>query len=97
MAAALLRHIPDRGSGTGCRIGQLFAFVFSGFEIPYVLGQPYPAMLGVLVQRKFVSADLSERPEAMAAAMLTAIIAEVGIRIAASLRKRFERSWQDGD
>jgi len=33
----------------------VFAFIFGAFEVPYILGRPYPAMLGVVAQRRFLS------------------------------------------
>jgi putative spermidine/putrescine transport system permease protein len=70
-----------------------FAFVFSAFEVPYLLGRPYPAMLGVLSQRRFVSGNLSDRPEALALALLTSLAAVVAISICIQV---FRRSLQHG-
>jgi putative spermidine/putrescine transport system permease protein len=53
----------------------VFAFVFGAFEIPYLLGRPYPAMLSVVAQRHFMNVDLTERPEAIALAIVIAMIA----------------------
>ncbi len=52
----------------------VFAFVFGAFETPFLLGRPYPAMLGVLVQRRYLSTDLNDRPEAIAAGMLMSMV-----------------------
>ena len=52
----------------------VFAFVFGAFETPFILGRPYPAMLPVVAQRRFMSVDLSERPDAIAIAVLIALI-----------------------
>ena len=48
----------------------VFAFVFGAFEIPYLLGRSYPAMLSVVAQRQFMNADLIERPAAVAIAIV---------------------------
>lgn len=48
----------------------VFAFIFGAFEVPYLLGRPYPAMLGVVAQRRFLSTDLADRPDALAVAVL---------------------------
>ena len=52
----------------------VFAFIFGAFEVPYLLGRPYPAMLGVVAQRRFLSTDLTDRPDAIAAAVLMTIV-----------------------
>ena len=52
----------------------VFAFAFGAFEIPYLLGRTYPAMLSVVAQRHFMSPDLTERPEAIAIAIVIATI-----------------------
>jgi putative spermidine/putrescine transport system permease protein len=58
-----------------------FAFVFSAFEVPYLMGRPFPAMLGVVAQRRFVSGDLADRPEALALAVVTSLAAALAIAI----------------
>lgn len=64
----------------------VFAFVFGAFEVPYILGRPYPAMLAVVAQRRFMAIDLAERPEALAVAFLmtfvTAALVGVYMRLA---------------
>jgi putative spermidine/putrescine transport system permease protein len=52
----------------------VFAFIFGAFEVPYLLGRPYPAMLGVVAQRRFLSTDLTDRPDALAVAVLMTIV-----------------------
>jgi putative spermidine/putrescine transport system permease protein len=52
----------------------VFAFIFGAFEVPYILGRPYPAMLGVVAQRRFLSMDLADRPDAIALAVLVTIV-----------------------
>ncbi len=53
----------------------VFAFTFGAFEVPYLLGQTYPAVLPVLAYRNYTNVDLAARPEAMAMSMvITAII-----------------------
>lgn len=53
----------------------VFAFVFGAFEVPFVLGRPYPAALAVVAQRRFSSTDLTERPSAIALTMLITLSA----------------------
>ncbi len=62
----------------------VFAFVFGAFEVPYILGRPYPAMLAVVAQRRFLAIDLAERPEALAIAFLMAAV--TAVLVAAYLR-----------
>lgn len=52
----------------------VFAFIFGAFEVPFLLGRPYPAMLGVLAQRRFLSDDLNDRPDAVAAGILMSTV-----------------------
>jgi putative spermidine/putrescine transport system permease protein len=59
----------------------VFAFVFGAFEIPYLLGRPYPAMLSVVAQRQFMDPDLSQRPEAIAIAIVIALVAALSVWI----------------
>jgi putative spermidine/putrescine transport system permease protein len=52
----------------------VFAFTFGAYEIPAVLGQNYPAALPVLAYRKYTDVDLAARPEAMAMAIVIALL-----------------------
>jgi putative spermidine/putrescine transport system permease protein len=52
----------------------VFAFIFGSFEVPFLLGRPYPPMLGVLVQRRYLSPELSDQPDAIAAGVLMSIV-----------------------
>jgi putative spermidine/putrescine transport system permease protein len=52
----------------------VFAFVFGAFETPFILGRPYPSMLAVIAQRRFTSANLAERPDAMAVAVIITLV-----------------------
>jgi putative spermidine/putrescine transport system permease protein len=47
-----------------------FAYAFGSYEVPYLLGLPYPSMLSVLVYRYFSHSDLGQRPSAMALSVL---------------------------
>jgi putative spermidine/putrescine transport system permease protein len=68
----------------------VFAYAFCAFEVPLLLGRPYPAMLGVVAQRKFMEPDLSMRPEALAFAMLTAVSSAVAVWLCYRLLARQE-------
>jgi putative spermidine/putrescine transport system permease protein len=67
----------------------VFAFVFGAFEIPYVLGRPYPAMLGVIAQRRFMSIDLVERPDAIAVAVFMSAVSTLLIWAYLHLSRHF--------
>jgi putative spermidine/putrescine transport system permease protein len=55
----------------------VFAFSFGAFEIPFLLGQPYPVALPVLGYNYFRDVDLDARPEAMAISVVIAGIVAV--------------------
>jgi putative spermidine/putrescine transport system permease protein len=55
----------------------VFAFTFSAYEIPALLGGNYPAALPVLAYRKYTDVDLAARPEAMAMAIVIALLSAV--------------------
>ena len=57
----------------------VFAFTFGAYEIPAMLGANYPAALPVLAYRKYTDVDLAARPEAMAMAIVIAILSAVMI------------------
>ena len=53
----------------------VFAFVFSSYEIPLLLGVRYPSTLPVLAFRNYQDPDLALRPQAMAMSVILAVIA----------------------
>ncbi len=57
----------------------VFAFTFGAYEIPAILGASYPAALPVLAYRKYTDVDLAARPEAMAMAIIIALLSAVMI------------------
>lgn len=52
----------------------VFAFTFGAYEIPALLGANHPAALPVLAYRKYTDVDLAARPEAMALAIVIALL-----------------------
>jgi putative spermidine/putrescine transport system permease protein len=52
----------------------VFAFAFGAYEVPLVLGQHAPKALPVLAWQAWTDTDLARRPEAMAMAMVIALI-----------------------
>jgi putative spermidine/putrescine transport system permease protein len=57
----------------------VFAFAFGAYEIPAILGQNHPAALPVLAYRKYTDVDLAARPEAMAMALIIAVLSAIMI------------------
>lgn len=55
----------------------VFAFTFGAYEIPAILGANYPAALPVLAYRKYTDVDLAARPEAMAMAIVIALLSAI--------------------
>ena len=52
----------------------VFAFSFGAYEIPVLLGASHPAALPVLAYRSYADTDLAARPEAMAMAIIIALL-----------------------
>jgi putative spermidine/putrescine transport system permease protein len=77
------RHVtwPFLSPGVSAAALMIFAYVFSAFETPFLLGQPYPAMLPVVAQQRFMSVDLADRPAAMACALILTAIAAAVVRL----------------
>lgn len=70
----------------------VFAFTFGAYEIPAILGASYPAALPVLAYRKYTDVDLAARPEAMAMAIVIALLSAVMIAIYVRASRRGIRS-----
>ena len=66
----------------------VFAYVFSAFEIPFLLGRPYPAMLSVVTQRRYMAIDLAERPGAVAIAVVMSVLTSVIVWAYLNLTRR---------
>ncbi|RXT13736.1 ABC transporter permease [Ammoniphilus sp. CFH 90114] len=66
----------------------VFAFTFTAFEMPYLLGVTYPEMISVYGFRLYTG-SLSERPEAMALNVIITVIS-VGLGYAAY---RLSKRW----
>lgn len=52
----------------------VFAFSFGSYEVPYILGQPYPSTVPVVAYQLYTNRDLANRPTAMALATLTSLV-----------------------
>ena len=51
----------------------VFAFAFGSYEIPYLLGRPFPATLPVVALQSYNDSDLTSRPEAMAISVVITV------------------------
>lgn len=58
-----------------------FAFTFGAYEIPALLGASFPKALPVLAYQNFTDVDLTARPEALAMAIVIALIGAVMLAI----------------
>lgn len=74
----------------------VFAFTFSAFEVPYLLGVTYPRLLPVYSFQLYTSGGLVDRPEALAVNVLIAIITAVLGLIAYRLSKRWSAGEEGG-
>jgi len=52
----------------------VFAFIFGAFETPFILGRPFPAMLSVVAQQRYLDVNLASRPGAIAVAVISALL-----------------------
>ena len=52
----------------------VFAFTFGSYEVPLLLGQPFPSTLPVVAYSAYTDTDLTARPRAMAIAVVTALL-----------------------
>ncbi len=74
----------------------VFAFTFSAFEVPYILGVTYPPMLPVLSFNLYTGNAIAERPEALAINIILAVITAALGGVAYLLSKRFAISEGGG-
>ncbi len=81
-----LRHIviPALAPALGAASVLVFAFTFGSYEVPFLLGRPFPATLPVVAYQQFRDPDLEARPLAMAIAVVTVLL--VGLCALAYLR-----------
>lgn len=56
----------------------VFAFAVGSYEVPRLLGRPYPATVSALAYEYYTDADLAARPQAMALAMVATVISVAG-------------------
>lgn len=68
-----------------------FAYVVGAYEVPWLLGRTYPEPLPVLAFRLFGDTDLTARPQAMAVAVVTVLVATAALVAGAALLARVTR------
>lgn len=75
-AAQRLRHVlaPVLAPAVAGASVLVFAFTLGSYEVPFLLGRPFPATLPVVAYQRFRDPDLAARPLAMAIAVLTALL-----------------------
>ena len=70
----------------------VFAFTFGAFEIPWLLGATFPKALPVLAFESYTDVDLAARPQAMAMAMVIAVMSSIMIFAYMKLSRRYIRN-----
>jgi putative spermidine/putrescine transport system permease protein len=70
----------------------VFAFTFGSYEVPYLLGQPFPAVLPVAAYNKYTNVDLAARSEAQAINIFIATVVVVLVLVYMRLSNRFVRA-----
>lgn len=69
----------------------VFAFTFGAYEIPALIGQHHPATIPVLAYRLYTDVDLNSRPQAMALAMIIALLSTMMVVAYLHLSRRYLR------
>lgn len=74
-----LRHVtlPRLAAPVAAASVLVLAFTMGSYEVPLVLGRPFPAPLSVVAFETFSDTDLTSRPRAMAIAVLIAALTTV--------------------
>lgn len=70
----------------------VFAFSFGAYEVPFLLGQPYPSTLSVLAYLNYTDVDLNARAESQAINVVIAVIVTVLAVIYLRLSNRYVRA-----
>jgi len=69
----------------------VFAFSFGSYEVPYLLGRPYPATLPVVAYQYYTDIDLDARPTAMAISVVIALLVGALVAVYSALSNRYLR------
>jgi putative spermidine/putrescine transport system permease protein len=92
-AGQRLRHVllPVLAPAVAAASVLVFAFTVGSYEVPFLLGRPFPATLPVLAYQQFRDPDLAARPVAMAIAVLTALLVGACAAAYLALSERLRR------
>ncbi|MGA8994905.1 MAG: ABC transporter permease subunit [Nocardioidaceae bacterium] len=69
----------------------VLAFAAGSYEVPLLLGRPFPATLPVVSYQHFRDTDLSQRPTAMAVAVVIAVLGAAAVAAYLRLTARLSR------
>ncbi len=69
----------------------VLAFTAGSYEVPSLLGRPYPATLSVVAYRLYRDTDLTARPEAMAVAVVISVLSLAVVAAYVALVTRLAR------
>ncbi len=88
-----LRHVTLPILAPAVAAGSVLVFTFTAgsYEVPYLLGRPYPATLPVVALQYYNDTDLTARPEAMAVAVMIAAFTCVVVVFYLALAGRLAR------
>jgi putative spermidine/putrescine transport system permease protein len=75
-AVQRLRHVvlPALAPAVGAAGVLVFAFTVGSYEVPFLLGRPFPTTLSVVAYQQFRDPDLDARPLAMAICVVTSVL-----------------------
>jgi putative spermidine/putrescine transport system permease protein len=92
-AAQRLRHVlvPVLAPAVAGASVLVLAFTLGSYEVPFLLGRPFPATLPVVAYQQFREPDLAARPLAAAIAVLVAVLAGACAVAYLSLGERLRR------
>lgn len=88
-----LRHVtlPVLAPSVAAGSVLVFAFTAGSYEVPYLLGRPYPATLPVVALQSYGDSDLGARPQAMAVAVVLALLTGLLVVAYLSVLSRLSR------
>ncbi len=88
-----LRHVtlPLLAAPVAAASALVFAFAAGSYEVPYLLGRPYPATLPVVALQDYQNTDLTVRPQAMVVAVLITAISTLLVAGYFALTARLSR------
>ena len=70
----------------------VFAFSFGSYEVPYLLGEPYPSTVSVVAYQLYTNRDLANRPLSMALATITSVVIAILVFAYMKLTHREDRN-----